>query len=922
MLRFFASASLLLWVCQLAMAQNNGEILGKLSGDNGEPLPFATVTVYRAADTVLLDYVLSEDDGSFRIRKLPIGTTLRVIASYLGNEPMKEDFELTPDQPSRDFGLITMTRTSQTLDEILVQAERPPVVMHNDTLEFNASSFTTRDGSTVEDLVKKLPGVVVDNEGNITANGRPVNKVRVDGKDFFGGDPRIALRNLTSDMIEKVQITDDREEDPLRLKADDEVSQIINLKLKKDAKIQAFGKAYAGGGTNDRFEVGGIVNNFDDTLQLSFVGYYNNLTQTNLSMHEMLSLGSFQSERVNYTREGLSLNGLQTGGSRTGFPLSLFGGANANVTLGGAKMNLQYFYSDYQQEFGTKTFKETTVRPDSVFLFNSENEGKSTSRGHNVTGGLRWEIDTTTQLNLNLGLTYANGTRPSVNTETSALNTEENILQNFITDEDPHNSNLNLNARLYFNKKLNSKGRNLGINSSFNKSKDDNDLLSNFQRIYFPNSIDSTVYFDQLRTKYVNNQNFSIDVKYTEPLFKNFFTDLAIEYQPGIRTNNVNTRQQFQMDTDWSIIDDLSNDFERKENKVGASAGLRYQKGKIQFNFNVKYDNLSFTNYFNEEYATFDEKYQFLSPSAQINLDGWRLNYRYDYNIPDISQLHPITDNTNPLYIREGNPDLTPYRGHELWLSKYAYSGKWKYRVYVGGNFRNESILNTSRIDADGVTYSRPVNFSGSANSIYSGTGLNHTFEMKNQKLTVDLNVFGNFRSEPFIINEQQGIAINKSIGTNISFNYNLNDILDFSPRYYVYYNHNTYDKVDYQDVNYFNHTLSGEFTIHLPWDMEFQNDLNYQYQPNTIPGFRSSNMMWNAALNKKLLKSKKLTLRLSAYDLLDQNINFYRYVRYNTINDIQQKSLSRYLMLSMIYDFRKTSNPGGQRGGMIRIGG
>src|SRR5690606_20136742 len=143
--------------------------------------------------------------------------------------------------------------------------------------------------------------------------------------------------------------------------------------------------------------------------------------------------------------EGLSLNGLQTGGSRTGFPLCLLGGGHANVTLGGAKTNLQDFYSDYQQELGTKTLKETTVRPDSVFLFNSENEGKSTSRGHNVTGGLRWEIDTTTQLNLNLGLTYANGTRPSVNTETSALNTEENILQNFITDEDPHNSNLNLN---------------------------------------------------------------------------------------------------------------------------------------------------------------------------------------------------------------------------------------------------------------------------------------------------------------------------------------------------------------------------------------------------------------------------------------------------------------------------------------------
>src|SRR5690606_14571162 len=131
MLRFFASASLLLWVCQLAMAQNNGEILGKLSGDNGEPLPLATVTVYRAADTVLLDYVLSEDDGSFRLRRLPIGTTLRLIAPDPRKGPIEDDVALTPDRPARAFGLIPMTRTPPTLDDILVQAERPPVVMHH-----------------------------------------------------------------------------------------------------------------------------------------------------------------------------------------------------------------------------------------------------------------------------------------------------------------------------------------------------------------------------------------------------------------------------------------------------------------------------------------------------------------------------------------------------------------------------------------------------------------------------------------------------------------------------------------------------------------------------------------------------------------------------------------------------------------------
>jgi len=897
----------------LVFGQNSGEITGKLTGESDEPLPFATVAVYRAVDTSVVDYVLTEDDGSFHIKKLPLDDSLRVIISFLGYEPIKVDFELTSDQKMKEFATIKMIPTSQTLDEILVQAERPPVTMHNDTLEFNASSFTTRDGATVEDLVKKLPGVVVDNEGNITANGRPVTKVRVDGKDFFGGDPRIALRNLTSNMISKVQITDDREEDPLHLKADDEVSQVINLKLKENAKIQALGKAYAGRGTNDQFEVGGIVNNFDDTLQVSFVGYYNNLTQTNLSMHEMLSLGSFQADR-GWGSGGPTINGLQTGGSHTGLPLSLFGGANANVTLGGAKFNVQYFYSDYKQEFGTQAFKETTIRPDSVFFYNSDNEGKSTSEGHNITGGLRWEIDTMTQLNLNAGLTYAQGTRPSTNKETSAFNEEDNVLQNFITNEDPHSSNFNLNTRLYFNKKLNKKGRNIGLNSSFTKRKEDNNLLSNFQRVYFPNAVDSVVYFDQLRTKFENNQNFSVDVKYTEPIIKNTFLDLSVKYETGTRNNNIETQQQYPIDPGWAVIDDLSNDFERKENEVKLSAGLRYQKDKAQVNFNIDYDDLNFSNYFNEEYTSFDEKYQFISPNLRVVLDGWRFNYRYDYDVPDIGQLHPITDNTNPLYIRQGNPDLKPVREHGLYLSKFAYTGKWKYRLYISSRFRGESIINTSYIDASGITFSRPVNYKESSYDLYGGSGVNRTFEMENQKISVDLDLYGNFQTDPFSINGQEGLSRSSYLGVGTRFNYNLHDILDFSPRYNFSYNPTKYDKVDYRDVKTFFHYLSGNLTFHLPWDMEFQNDVTYRYISNAAPGFRQSNTMWNAALNKKILKSKKLTVRLSAFDLLDQNISFYRYVRFNTINDVQQKTLNRYLMLSLIYDFRKSG--GGSRGG------
>ena len=917
MMRFLFFLTLFISISFTMTAQNNGEVTGTLLGGEEEPLSFATVSVYTSLDTALIDYVLSEDDGSFHIKKLPVDKTLRIIVSYLGYEPVREDFQLNGNNPKKEFGTIQMQSTSQTIEQILVQAERPPIMMNNDTLEFNAGSFATRDGATVEDLVKKLPGVVVDNQGNITANGRAVTKVQVDGKDFFGGDPRIALRNLTSDMISKVQITDDREEDPQQLLAEDEVDQVINLKLKKNAKIKAFGKAYAGGGTRDRFEAGGIVNSFRDTFQLSLVGYYNNLSKTNLSMDEILSLGSFETRRRGWWGGG-GIDGIQFGAEGAGFPKSLLGGANANATFGGAKLSLQYFYSNNKLDFGSETFREQTIRPDSVFFYDSENEGNSSNQGHNVRGGLRWEIDTMTRLNFNVSLTYGEGERPSFNTESSAFNNEDNILQSFTTREDPRSSNLGFNSRVYFNKKINKAGRNVSFRASFDKNKNDQDLLSNFERTYFQNAIDSIIYFDQLRTEFTDNQSFEVDVRYTEPIAENWFVDIEAEYEPGSRINNIETRQQNLVNPNWTTIDDLSNDFRRDEHEGEIGTGIRYQKEKVQLNLSLDYDFLHYINRFGEEIPEFKEDYRFFSPRLRIVLDGWRLYYRYDYDTPDINQLHPITNNTNPLYIRQGNPDLTPIRSHGMYLSKFSYSRKWKYRFYMGGDYRNDNIINTSRVDASGVTYTRPVNFEGTSYRVRGGSGINRTFEMDKQKLSVDFDLNVNIGSGPFFINGQEGISNNTGLGGGLSINYNYNDIIDFAPKYSLDYNRNTYEKVDYRDVNIFNHRVSGDFTMYLPWDMEFQNDLTYRYIPQTTPGFRKSSVIWHAALNKKLLASKKVTLRLSAYDILDQNIDFYRYVNFNSVVDGQRKTLSRYLMLSVIYDFRN-KNKGGKRGGRGR---
>ena len=200
-------------------------------------LGLATVTVFKAVDTTIITYRLSNPDGEFKVPGIPFDLNCRVVISYSGYAVFRKEFTVTRDQPTIDMGTITMATDSKSLDEVMVIAERPPVIIKKDTIEFNASAFKTLPNALVEDLLKKLPGVQVDRDGNITVNGKPVNRMLVDGKVFFGDDPKMATRNLPANVIDKVQVTDDKEE--MMRNGDDNpnnVGKVVNITLKKGVK--------------------------------------------------------------------------------------------------------------------------------------------------------------------------------------------------------------------------------------------------------------------------------------------------------------------------------------------------------------------------------------------------------------------------------------------------------------------------------------------------------------------------------------------------------------------------------------------------------------------------------------------------------------------------------------------------------------
>lgn len=358
----------LIFCCYTVNAQT-GSITGKVTDSISKKiLPLATVTVFKAKDTTIITYRLSGPDGEFKIPSLPLDIPLRVMVTYSGFEAFRKDFILSANKSSIRFDSVFLLTTSKQLDEVIVVAERPPVMIKKDTIEFNASAFKTLPNALVEDLLKKLPGVMVDADGNITVNGKTVNRILVDGKTFFGDDPKMATRNLPANIIDKVQVTDDKEE---LLKNGDNntnnIGKVVNITLKKGVKKGWFGKMYAGAGTEERFEAGAIANVFRDTLQVSALAYTNNLNRPGFSYSDLsqtaglqrsssVSGGSSTSIWNNGNGGSISINGVNFGGTTTGVATSKGAGFNINHAPNLKKsFFLQYFFGNVQTDKQTLT---------------------------------------------------------------------------------------------------------------------------------------------------------------------------------------------------------------------------------------------------------------------------------------------------------------------------------------------------------------------------------------------------------------------------------------------------------------------------------------------------------------------------------------------------------------------------------------
>jgi hypothetical protein len=907
----------------LTATAQTGAISGKLHDSaSRKALAFATVTVFKAKDTAIVTYRLSNPDGEFKVGGLPLDVPLRAIITFSGYQAYRKEFTLTAANSTLNFDSVKLSTTSQMLDEVIVIAERPPVSMKHDTIEFNATAFKTLPNALVEDLLKKLPGVQVDADGNIMVNGKPVNRILVDGKTFFGEDPKMATRNLPANIIDKVQVVDDKEQ--LLRNGDDNlnnVGKVVNITLKKGVKKGWFGKVYAGGGSDERYEGGAIANIFRDTLQVSLLGYANNLNKPGFGYTDLLQTAGLERSNSNLNSRstsvwtngsgsGISINGISFGGIQNYGGIATSKGAGFNLNHApNAKQSLfaQYFYGnvliDRLNQTNTQQYNGDTVVSNTSTL-----TGGVVTHAHNIGIGGKFKPDSVTTFQVSANYTIGLQDEDRISHVNSTTNLFGQLSDGNIIQDNLANTYYYRHALTYTRLSKTKKGRrvtlfhNLDVNNRFN------DYTTDSKTNYlFPAPYDSTQH--QLRDEGIQRTDAVVAFNYSEPISKTFTVRVGGRYEYSKLNNPITTYNPNNTDHKYDVVNPAqSSSFFRESNRFYVNTGLEYRKKDFTFTPSLRVLLQGVNNDLaSSPNGAVKQRSNDLLPGLGITYKQFNFNYNEDVSLPFYTYLMPVADNTNPYYINKGNPNLLPSERHNFSVNYYFNNTKKNMNIGLNANggFVQNDIVQSITIDSKGVQTNVPVNVDGSSNY---GINYNVNRQYKNNPKFIYAWNFGAWygynRSQLLFNNEkswQQTYNLQQWGGINLNFN----DKFEWNTNGGLGYNFTDYTSPNFKKLEVRTHSIFSELIVRVPKHIIWETSFNYGTNGNSVPGVPTSYSRWNAAINFTMLKDEKGVLRIGVYDILDQGNSINTFANRNMVTTSRTNVLRRYVMATFTYNIR-----------------
>jgi len=901
--RLLATAALLILLASAGMAQNRANIKGKVVDSlNHEALEFATVAVLDLKDSSLVSYTLTIKNGEFALHNLPAEKRLKLVVSFVSYQNCRKTFTL--DKGSLlDMGTIKLSPKGTNLGTVNINAEITPIIMKKDTIEFSAEAFKTPPNAVVEELLKRLPGIQVDIDGTITVNGKKVSKLLIDGKQFFANDPKIASRNLDANLIDKVQVYDDRENDPDHLIPDAKVDKVINLKFKAAIKKSTFGKWRAGYGTEDRFDGGVLYNTFRDTLQVSLIGIGNNLNKTGFSTQDLSSLGGFNRSGTDNLYNGTvatggrNYGGIQTVGS---------GGANINTDYGKKlKINFTYFYSFTDNSYKQTQFSQQFLGADTLSS-NYRSERNSSSRKSTFSSLVEWNPDTINKFRYTPLVSFTN----SLSDNSTVSNSFNNLVPRLNDNVGISNGNGNsfqFQHSFSFYHKVKKNGPSLNIVHRLNITPGRDMNYSNDDLTSYTTQLASSD-LHRLSDNKNNNTDASLNITYRYPFNKKFTGSLSFDNSYNHNNGLIFTYNENMATGEYnSYIDSLSRNLVRDQFTETVRPELQYQiTKKTRLTVNTGLQFMQTNNVFNKNFGDIDRRDFFLLPSIQFSVNNFSFNYDESVYQPSINDLSPIVTVYSQLYSSTGNPGLQPSRSRNLSLnySNYIAEKQLSTTFRLSGTLYENSTFPERNVSNQGVTFSKPVNKNGNYYAYgygYLSKGFKKTH---NVTLRLSTNINVNYNHNFFQVNNQQGYSNNASISVNSQASIDWNNKININPSYNISPRITTYQGVDYNSVKYVPQTLDVPVIVRWPKRFTFEANYTYNYNPLVATGFQKSSNLLNLALAHQFQYRDRGEIRVSCYDIFDQNVSNFRYAGGNYVTDSQSQILKRYFLLSYSYRF------------------
>jgi len=905
-------------------------IRGTLIDSTEVPLVGATVILLNAGDSVLHSFALSDNTGDFEIKKLPPAEYILQV-TYVGYGNFSKKVELL-DQ-TLDMGLITLQPESELLEEVLVKAEHIPIRIKNDTIEYNSAAYKTQPHAVVEDLLKKLPGVEVARDGTIRAQGERVEQVLVDGKEFFGNDPKIATKNLPADAVDKVQVFDKKSEMAEFTGIEDgRESKTINLSLKEDKKNGYFGRAEMGYGNQDRFEGKANINRFGQRSQLSAIALANNTNQEGFSIEDYINfMGGLQ----NLMSGGgggemqLSLNSDELGlpmnlDPDNGLRRTLAGGLNFNYDLNKkTALSSSYFYSELKNETEQVTSRQNFI-DDQFFNSFEESERSTQATGHRLNLRVKHEIDSFQNLIFRLNGGWNKGMQKSLfDSQTNNINDQpENI---GLRDNSGKQERLNAVSSLVYRRRFRRKGRALVGELSLDGSRQEAEAdiySSNTFAIDQPATTfsDTLQQFQQQESK---PWSYEMRLSYTEPLGKrrylefsyahrNFANDAEKKFYDlfpsteGEPQFNPALSNHYRMNYDYNIG---GMKFILNRKKYNFVAGLSWQHSVLKGNI------LS-------EAIQVNRDFNFWLPNLRWNYDfsGTRsitLRYTTQVQEPTLEQLQPVVDNSDPLNEYIGNENLRPEYTHQLSLNFMSFDPFSSISVIgmVNGAYTKNKITNSQTVDLLFRRRVQPVNVD---DNFRLNTYLSFSAPVKLIKSQFNLVWNANFDRGILLVNAIENISKRWSHSVELSLQNNKTEVIDLYLGAQLGYNQVHYSIDEQLNQRYLNQIYFADLTINFAKHWGVNTTLDYtRYSGESFADSRAIPIL-GAALSRNVL-GQRGQIKLSVVDLLNRNIGIRRNNELNYIEEINSRTLGRYILLKFVYSLSGL-NSGGFGGGGVHI--